>query len=201
MRLSAIAAIALPLVIGACASSTDPSVSMRAQGDACALFAEQPEWYHATRQAAERWGVPVELQLAIIWRESSFRSDVRPPKKYRLGFIPAGHVSSAYGYAQAIDGTWDWYREETGNRNADRTDFEDAADFVGLYVNKTVRSNDIQVFDAFNQYLNYHEGHTGFRRGDWQQKDWLQRAAREVAEQAARYRGQLARCAPGLSVT
>ncbi|MEM8699783.1 MAG: hypothetical protein AAGF44_11455, partial [Pseudomonadota bacterium] len=93
-----------------------------------------------------------------------------------------------------IDGTWDWYRRDSGNSGADRNDFEDAADFVGWYMAKTQRSNGVGMFDAFNQYLNYHEGHAGYRRGSWRNKGWLQRAARQVAEQAARYRGQLSRC-------
>ncbi len=192
MRIFRLVACLAPLVVAACASPG--SDAPRAQDDACALFAERPGWREATRSAALRWGTPVELQLAIIWRESSFRAAVRPPRRYALGVIPLGRPSSAYGYAQAIDGTWDWYKRESGNGDADRTDFDDAADFVAWYVQKTVRSNDVQLYDAFSHYLAYHEGHRGFRDGRWRQKAWLQRAARQVAEQAVRYRGQLASC-------
>ena len=48
--------------------------------------------------------------------------------------------------------------------------------------------------DAFRQYLAYHEGHTGFRRGDWRSDENLKRVAGRVAAQAARYRAQLATC-------
>ncbi|MEL6477022.1 MAG: lytic transglycosylase [Pseudomonadota bacterium] len=166
----------------------------RAQNDVCAIFAERPDWRDATQASALKWGAPIEVQMAIMWRESSFRAEARPPKKYIAGVIPNGRISSAYGYSQALDGTWDWYRKDTGNSGADRSDFEDAADFVGWYMAKTQRSNGIGMFDAFSQYLNYHEGHAGYRRGSWRGKAWLQKAARQVAEQAARYRGQLSRC-------
>jgi hypothetical protein len=37
-----------------------------------------------------------------------------PPHVYRLGIIPMGRMSSAYGYSQALDGTWAEYQRETG---------------------------------------------------------------------------------------
>ena len=132
--------------------------------------------------------------MAIIWAESSFRSEARPRKNYALGVIPWGRASSAYGYAQAIDGTWDWYRRDSGNSGADRDDFEDAADFVGWYMAKTMAKNGVATHDAFSHYLAYHDGHTGFKRGDWRNKSWLQQVATRVADQAVRYRGQLHSC-------
>ena len=51
-------------------------------------------------------GTPVQVAMAVIKQESSFRHDARPPKDYLLGFIPWGHISSAYGYAQAQDPAW-----------------------------------------------------------------------------------------------
>lgn len=187
-----VGALAVALLVGSCAST--PKGPPQVVNDICAIFHERPKWRDAVVDSARRWGAPVEVQMAILWQESGFRAEARPPKRYALGIIPAGRVSSAYGYPQAIDGTWDWYRRETGNRGADRDDFEDAADFVGWYMAKTVEMNGIQMFDAFNHYLNYHEGHVGYRRGDWQQKAWLRAAASRVAAQAVRYRGQLRQC-------
>jgi len=185
-------AIIMALVVGSCSSS--PSRPPSAQDDICSIFAERPDWRVAMNDSAIRWGAPVEVQMAIIWKESSFRAQARPRKRYALGFIPRGRASSAYGFAQAIDGTWDWYRRETGNSGADRDDFEDAADFVGWYMTKTMMMNGVRMQDAFNQYLAYHEGQTGFRRGDWQAKGWLKQTAAQVADRAVRYRGQLHRC-------
>lgn len=195
MRVALVGPALLALALGSCASA--PEGPPRAQDNVCSIFAERPHWREAAERAGDRWSVPPELVMAIIWRESSFRGDARPPKRYTLGFIPRGRASSALGYAQAIDGTWDWYREETGNRRADRTDFEDAADFVGWYLAKSRETNGVGPFDAYNHYINYHEGHTGYRRGDWRKKTWLLDAATAVATQAARYRGQLGGCAVG----
>ena len=188
----AVGALALALAVGSCSSS--PSGPPRAQDDICAIFAERPGWRQAVYDSAVRWGAPVEVQMAIIWKESSFRGKVRPPKRYALGVIPWGRASSAYGFAQAIDGTWEWYKRDSGNSGADRDDFDDAADFVGWYMAQTLMTNGILMHDAFNQYLAYHEGHTGFQRGDWRAKRWLQNAATRVADQAVRYRGQLRQC-------
>ncbi|MBK0401294.1 lytic transglycosylase, partial [Limibaculum sp. M0105] len=86
------------------------------------------------------------------------------------------------------------YRKDTGRSGADRDDFDDAADFVGWYMAKSRSSNGLDMNDAFNHYLAYHEGHTGYRRGSWRSKSWLVGAANQVALQANRYRSQLQGC-------
>ncbi len=181
-------------IAGSCSGGRDYSTAPANQADICAIFSERPEWRDAAYAAARKWGAPVPVQMAIIWRESSFRPDVRPPKKYALGVIPDGHVSSAFGFAQAIDGTWDWYRRDSGNSDADRTDFEDATDFVGWYMAKSEKANGIGMHDAYNQYLAYHEGHAGHRRKSYNAKAWLLDVAGKVAGQAVSYRGQLRNC-------
>ncbi|MEL6996913.1 MAG: transglycosylase SLT domain-containing protein [Pseudomonadota bacterium] len=182
------------LLLSACGGGPDVSEAPRSQNDLCAIFDQRPGWRDAIAASERKWGAPAAVQMAIIWRESSFRSNVRPGRRSFLG-VTTGYASSAFGYSQAIDGTWDWYRKDTGNRGADRTDFDDAADFVGWYMSKTSRSNGVGMHDAYNQYLAYHEGHAGHRRGSYRQKNWLMEVARKVAAQAARYRGQYGRCA------
>ncbi|MEM7191104.1 MAG: transglycosylase SLT domain-containing protein [Pseudomonadota bacterium] len=191
---SAALAVTAILLVSCSSGSSSYSGPPRNQSDICAIFAERPDWRDAVEDSAAKWGAPVPVQMAIIWRESGFRSSVRPPKKYTLGFIPTGHISSAYGFAQAIDGTWDWYRRDTGNSGADRTDWEDATDFVGWYMHKSRSSNGIGMHDAYNQYLAYHEGHAGHRLGTYNKKAWLVDVAQKVAGRAAQYRGQLRRC-------
>lgn len=164
------------------------------QNDACAILDQQPDWGDALAETARRRGAPPEVVMAIIWKESSFQGDARTSRTYTLGFIPTGRRSSAYGYPQAIDGTWEWYQDDTGRHGADRDDFDDAADFVGWYMQRSRASNGIAMDDAFHQYLNYHEGHTGWRRGGWKRKDWLQRTARDVQRQSETYARQLAIC-------
>lgn len=175
-------------------SSGGSSAPPSNQDNLCSIFEQRPDWRGAVQASARKWGAPIPVQMAIIWKESSFRGAVRPPKKYILGIIPNGNISSAYGYAQAIDGTWDWYRRDTGNSGADRTDFRDAADFVGWYMAKSQSSNGIGMNDTYNQYLAYHEGHAGHRRGTHNNKRWLIGVASKVADQAVRYRGQLRSC-------
>lgn len=185
-------ALVLALVLASCSST--PSGPPSNQDNVCAIFDERPEWYEAAQAAALKWGAPIEVQMAIIWKESSFRAEARPPKEYALGLIPLGRPSSAYGYPQALDGTWEWYRSDTGNSGADRDDFDDASDFVGWYMAKTRQMIGIDMNDAFSQYIAYHQGHAGYRSGRWKGNDWLRQAAGKVASQAARYRVQLSNC-------
>lgn len=184
------------LLLGGCASLGPP----RDQNDVCRIFAERPDWLDAARDSARRWDSPISLQMAIIWRESSFRHDARPPKKrVFFGLIPWGRISSAYGYSQALDGTWDSYLRDTGRSSyfSSRDDFGDAIDFVGWYTAKTRERNGLSMGDGVSHYLAYHEGHGGYKRGSYRSKQWLLKAARQVGYMAQRYRGQLATCGGG----
>jgi len=182
------------LLAASCATLLPP----RNIDDACAMFAEHGGWFTDAQAASQRWDVPLPVLLAIIHQESSFRSEVRPPRIWYFGFIPGPHRSSAYGYSQALDGTWSDYLAATGQERAKRNRFGDAVDFVGWYVNETHRRNRIAKSDVYNQYLAYHEGHRGFSRGAYRQKPWLMQRARQVREQADRYQAQLYRCEPQL---
>jgi hypothetical protein len=42
--------------------------------------------------------------------------------------------------------------------------------------------------------MNYHEGHAGFRRGDWRNKAWLDRVGRAVQRKAEEYRRHMEVC-------
>jgi len=174
-------------------SCTRPSTP-RNIDNICSIFAQKPYWYKEAIKSEAKWGAPATVQMAIMWRESSFRANAAPPKKYILGFIPNGRKSSAYGYSQALDGTWDWYRKSTGNRGADRSKFSDAIDFIGWYMTQTKRSNRLKFTDAYHQYLAYHEGHNGFKSRKWQNKAWLKRAAGQVDAMAKRYSQQIRGC-------
>ena len=187
--------LALALSIPGCSflgrySDNQPSTTT----DICRIFSERPHWYRAARASESRWGAPVSVQMAIIWRESAYRKDIRPPRKYLLGIVPWGRQSSSHGFTQAVDGTWDWYIESTGNRGADRDDFADSSDFVGWYVHRSYQSSGIPKSDAYRNYLAYHEGHAGYRQGRHRNKPDLLRAASEVEAMARRYDSQLRRC-------
>jgi hypothetical protein len=167
--------------------------------DLCEIFREKPDWYEDAEDATQRWGTPAFVSMAMMYQESSFREDARPPMQYFLWIIPIGRASSAYGYAQVKDETWEQYQEETGSSWADRDDFADAIDFMGWYTSKSQQLNGVSKWDAYNQYLNYHEGWGGFRRGTYLQKSWLPPVARKVDARARRYALQLHSCQDELS--
>jgi len=87
------------------------------------------------------------------------------------------------------------------NRQAasDRDDFADAIDFMGWFTSKSQQLNGVSKWDAYNQYLNYHEGWGGFRRGTYLQKSWLPPVARKVDERSKRYAMQMHSCKDELS--
>jgi hypothetical protein len=162
--------------------------------DACAIFEEKPDWYAAARETEQKWGAPIQLQLAIIRVESAFRDDAKPPHETLLGVPMWWRVSNAYGYPQAKDETWNWYRTKTGNSRADRDDFRDASDFIGWYSDVSQRTLGISKWDPYNQYLAYHEGHGGWSRGSYRSKPWLMAIARKVERYARTYGAQLRLC-------
>ena len=162
--------------------------------DACAIVGQRPAYLKAMRATERKWGIPVHVQMAAIHQESKFIGDARTPHRYVLGIIPVGRQSSAYGYSQALDGTWDEYRQKTGNRRARRDNIRDATDFMGWYMNDSAQMLGISKYDAASQYLAYHEGRQGFSNGSHRNKSWLMGVAGKVNARAELYRMQLASC-------
>ncbi|MBF0154700.1 MAG: transglycosylase SLT domain-containing protein [Magnetococcales bacterium] len=171
-----------------------PTAPPKRTDDACAIFSEKKEWYPLAKKSFRKWGAPLHVMLAIMHQESRFQHDAIPPKGRIMGVIPWGRASSAYGYSQALDGTWDWYREKTGNWGADRDDFGDAIDFMGWYIDQSHQMLGISKWDTYNQYLAYHEGQQGYKKKTFQKKAWLIDVSRKVDRNAARYEKQLAAC-------
>lgn len=185
-------ALIVLLLVAACGGGNNSAP--RNLNDACSILNQRPKYARAFKATERRWGVPAHVQMAVIYQESKFIANARTPYRYVLGVLPMGRQSSAFGYAQALDATWDGYRRATGRWGADRDDIFDATDFMGWYMNETRERNGISLNDARNQYLAYHEGHTGYARGTYRSKSWLLRVSGEVAARADTYRGQLANC-------
>lgn len=160
----------------------------------CSIFKENNDWYYAAKKTKEKWGVPIHIPMSMMYQESSFKADAKPPMDYLLGFIPIGRVSTAYGYSQAKTMTWKDYMRETDNSGADRDDFDDAMDFMGWFIYKSQKINKTSKWDAYNQYLNYHEGWGGFKRKSYHKKKWLMAVSRKVEKRAIRYSAQLKKC-------
>jgi hypothetical protein len=162
--------------------------------DACSIIRERPRYFSAMKATQQKWGVPVYVQMATIHQESKFIGNARTPHQYALGIIPMGRQSSAYGYSQALDGTWEEYQDDQRRRRAQRDRIQDATDFMGWYMQQTYESLGIPKSDARNQYLAYHEGRSGFARGSYNAKPWLLDVADNVGRRAERYRVQLQTC-------
>ena len=188
-RASRLAGVLWIAGVAACASAPPQNVE-----NICAIFEEKKKWYKAAKESEKRWGTPKHVQMAIIRQESSFNFDAKPPRTKLLGVIPWKRPSDAYGYAQALDSTWSWYKDETGRRFADRDDFDDAIDFVGWYTHVSHKTAGISKWDPYNQYLAYHEGQTGWKRGTHKKKTWLKQTARKVDYRAREWGAQLQRC-------
>ena len=183
------------LSINACTVSPPQNSS-----NICEIFFEKRDWFDAAEDMRDKWGVPIHVPMSMMYQESSFKAKARPPKDYILfGLIPWGHVSTAYGYSQAKTPTWDDYVRETGNSWADRTDFDDAIDFMGWCISKTHKINGISKWDAEKQYLNYHEGWGGYKRGSYRKKGWLMKVSKTVHSRALTYASQLKGCEEELS--
>ncbi|MBF0127157.1 MAG: transglycosylase SLT domain-containing protein [Magnetococcales bacterium] len=162
--------------------------------NACTIFQDQSGWYEKSLAAQKKWGVPIHIQLAIIHQESRFKHDAKPSRSRLFWFIPGPRPSTAFGYAQALDGTWEQYRKHTGVWGADRDDFGDAVDFIGWYVDQSHKKCGISKWDARLQYLAYHEGQRGYNNKTYNKKPWLLKVAQRVENNAARYRMQLTQC-------
>ena len=124
---------------------------------------------------------------------ASFRvSPVRPSldrlcrdgrRAMQIGIAQVGSNRPLAGIGQAI-----------GRFAARRNKMDDAADFLGWYMDQTERKLGISKWDAASQYLAYHEGHGGYSRGSHNEKAWLLRVAAEVAQRADQYQMQLIAC-------
>ncbi len=180
------------LLVG-CMSLRPPSNT----ADLCKIFAEKRFWYRSALKAERERGIPVAVMMAIIKRESSYIHNARPPRSRILFVIPWKRPSTAYGYSQALNETWSDYKERTGKRNASRTNFRDAIDFVGWYLAGAMRETGLSAWDAKNLYLTYYAGVTGYRSGQWRNYPGLEQKADQVHAVAATYAAQLQSCTKG----
>ncbi len=162
--------------------------------NACAIVRERPQYFNAMKATERKWGIPVPVQMAVIHQESKFIGNAQTPHRYALGVIPMGRQSSAYGYSQALDGTWEEYQNEQSRRAARRDRIQDATDFMGWYMHLSTERLGLQKYDAQGQYLAYHEGRTGYARQSYLGKPWLVDVAAKVQRRSDMYSQQLAGC-------
>ncbi|WP_455477098.1 transglycosylase SLT domain-containing protein [Bartonella sp. B41] len=184
---------ALVFLLGGCATTAPVHTN-----NACAILAQKDgffdNWRKASKSAEIRYGIPMPIILATISMESNFRHNARPSRTKLLGFIPWKRRSTAYGYSQALDGTWAMYLQSTGRSFARRTNFADAADFVAWYHRISVQRNGVRFDDAYGLYLNYHMGHGAYARSQGYTTPAIAQAAQRMAKISRDYEQQLKAC-------
>lgn len=159
----------------------------------CSIFHQYPDWYQDAKYAQNKWGVPIPVQMSIIYQESGFNARAKPPRRKLLWIIPWKRPSSAYGYSQALKNTWKDYEKQTGQWSR-RSAFDDAVDFIGWYADQVHKKLGINPANSYALYLAYHEGPGGYASRTYLSKTWLIRVAHKVAYRTAVYTRQLASC-------
>ena len=160
--------------------------------NSCSIFNERYLWYKHVKNTEKKWGTPIYVQLAIIKMESNFDWLAKPPRQKLFKVIPFKRPSSSFGYSQAVKGTWEQYKNETGNKLATRARFKDSVDFIGWYTDKTESILKISKKDTFRQYIAYHEGWGAYKNYKNNQK--VIRLAKKVKNQSDKYMSQLKKC-------
>jgi hypothetical protein len=189
MNLFRIAVLGLSLILTACVSKPPSNLD-----NVCHIFRQYPSWYHDAKDVEHRWRVPVSVQMAIMHQESKFNARAKPGYTHFLWVIPWKRQSTAYGYAQGLDGTWDHYKKYSGYLWSTRSNFANGADFIGWYANMANRRAHIPRTDAYLLYLAYHEGVGGYQRKTYLKKPWLIQVARKVKARSQIYEAQLKQC-------
>ncbi len=165
--------------------------------DGCSIFSERYLWYKHAKKTEKKWGTPIYVQLAIIKMESDFDWLAKPERYKLFKVIPYKRPSSSFGYSQAVRGTWEQYKEETGNKYALRYRFKDSVDFIGWYTDKTEKLLKISKKDAFKQYIAYHEGWGAYK--NYKKKEKVILYAKKVQRQSHKYKKQLDACKNSLT--
>ena len=160
--------------------------------NSCTIFEERYFWYKHSKKSEQKWGTPIYIQLAIIKMESDFDWLAKPARKKIFKVIPFKRPSSSFGYSQAVKGTWDQYKKETGNKLATRARFKDSVDFIGWYTNKSSKLLKIPKNDAFKQYIAYHEGWGNYK--NYKKNEKVISYAKKVKKYSDQYKTQLIKC-------
>lgn len=188
-RLTKRTCVILAVLVCALTLGTGPARADTSLKDACSLFEKRIGWFTAASEVSVKWQVPVPVIMAVMYQESRFKAKA------------AAKTTTAYGYAQVLDGTWQEYKEETNFDHAVRTSFADSAEFIGWYMGQTRQRIGIPLDDVAGQYLAYHQGHVGYRSARWKDNPALVAIAHKVAKLAKTYEQQMRNCGRAPTVT
>ena len=167
--------------------------------NACKIFGQKYLWYKHTQKSSEKYGAPIHIILAFVNKESGFNRWARPKKTKLFKVIPYKRPSSSLGYSQAVNKTWELYKNETNHPLALRTRFKDSVMFIGWYMNKTKKINKIPLNDSYRQYLNYYLGWTSYANKTYKTDKKAIIFAKSVQKQSKIYKSQLKECQKNLN--
>ena len=166
--------------------------------NACKIFDEKYLWYKHSKKSSEKWGVPIEIILAVIHKESGFVRFARPKRTKLFKIIPYRRPSSSFGFSQAVDKTWELYKTENEKPTALRISFKSSVDFVGWYFWKTNKINKISLNNVYSLYLNYYLGWGNYAKKTYKTDRKAIIFAKSVEKQSKIYKNQLRECQKSL---
>jgi Uncharacterized protein conserved in bacteria len=76
MKLKLALVIVSSVVLSGCLST--PAVTVN---NICNLMDEEVSWYRSVKASEKKYGAPAHVQLAIMYQESHFASDAKPPRE------------------------------------------------------------------------------------------------------------------------
>ena len=162
--------------------------------NACKIFGEHYFWYKSAKKSSEKYGAPIHIILAFVNKESGFNRWAKPERQKLFKIIPYKRPSSSFGYSQAVKKTWQLYKTETNSPLALRTRFRDSVMFIGWYISKTNKINNISMDDSYRQYLNYYLGWGSYAKKTYKTDKKAIILAKKVEKQAKVYKAQLLEC-------
>jgi len=178
-RRAALAVLAFVMLLGEAVGTANAASNL---DNACSLFRERIGWFTIANDASKKWDVPVPAILSVMYHESRFKADA------------STKTTTAFGYAQALDGTWEQYKTATKASSARRTSFADSVDFIGWYMTETEQKIGVPLDDVKAQYLTYHQGRSGYRSKRWMKKPDLIKIANAVVKLSETYEEQMYEC-------
>jgi hypothetical protein len=171
------------LVISSCSDSAKVDDSM----GVCEILTQNPSWSKALKTARDTYKLPPAFAMAIIYQESKFKAEAK------------SKGSSAYGYAQAIDGIWKHFQKDVKS-NAKRNNFNDSVQFIGWYMAQLAKNSKLKMTDSYNLHMAYMLGTTGFKRykaGTFKNKAKIiedKKIAQKVKDFTSHYQAQFNKC-------
>tara|TARA_Y100000590_G_scaffold446554_1_gene580451 strand:+ start:432 stop:1040 length:609 start_codon:yes stop_codon:yes gene_type:complete len=167
--------------------------------NACKIFGQNYLWYKSIKKSSKTYDVPIYIILAFVNKESSFNRWAKPPRTKLFKIIPYKRPSSSFGYSQAVNKTWELYKNETNSPLALRTRFKDSVMFIGWYISKTNKINKIPKNDSYRQYLNYYLGWGSYAKKVYKTDKKAIIFAKSVEKQSKIYKSQLRECEKNLN--